>query len=359
MIPRLYEKTVTTFTGFGICPLVDAIDATVDWERNGAYTLDMTYPRYGRWADELRVDRIILADPYDGAPEAEPFRIASLEFDLNGDIEVHAEHVFYQLNHVLVSPFSGYTRYPNKVWESACNGLLTPNPFTFQTDLTDENATVFQYGSDKAVPLRKVLWGMEKSIADLYGGDFEFNRFAVKHHTSWGADNGVKIAYTKNLTGLEYSVDMSNVYTGAVAYWASEGIYVESALQTIANDWSFDRTIVLDASAEFENQPGVDLVANLNAYALSYLQSNANGPKVSVQIEFVPLWQTEEYKDFYDLEHVAPCDIVTAIYPQLNLSVQAKVVKTSYDVLRDRYKDITISTVRQTLADTIFSLMKE
>ena len=124
----------------------------------------------------------------------------------------------------------------------------------------------------------------------------------------------------------------------------------------MANDWSFERVIILDASAVFDSKPSV---AQLNSYAATYLQTNAGDPKVSVEVEFVPLWQTEEYRDFYNLEHVGPCDTVTVQYPPLNLSIQAKVVETVYGVLRDRYKNITISTVKPTLADTIFALMKE
>jgi phage minor structural protein len=89
------------------------------------------------------------------------------------------------------------------------------------------------------------------------------------------------------------------------------------------------------------------------------LQANAPDPVVSVDVEFVPLWQTDEYKDYYGLEHVALCDTVQVIYPPLNLDLKAKVVKTVYNVLADRYDEISISTVKQTLTDTIFTLMKE
>jgi phage minor structural protein len=89
------------------------------------------------------------------------------------------------------------------------------------------------------------------------------------------------------------------------------------------------------------------------------VQKNAPTPKVSVDVEFVPLWQTDEYKKYYGLEHVAMFDTVQVIYPPLNLDLKAKVVKTVYNVLADRYDEISVSTVKQTLTDTIFTLMKE
>ncbi len=363
MIPRLFEKTATTFTNYGICPLIDAISCTVTEERNGEYTLELTYPREGRWADELIVDRIILADPADNADaepadnaDAEPFRIVEVEYDMNGDMTISAEHVSYQLNHVIVGKMSESTQYPATLWTAIQSHLLTSNPFSFSTDISDENAVVRNNHYDQATPLRKILGGMSGSFLDNYGGEFEWNRYTVKLWASRGTNNGVKIAYTKNLTGLTYDIDMSNVYSGVIAYWEDENNYVESALQTVTNTYSYNRVKVIDVSDQFDTQP---TVAQLNTWASNYVTANAPSPNVSVEVEFVPLWQTEEYKDFYGLEHVSLCDTVRVIYPPLNLDVSAKVVKTVYNVLADRYDEITISTVRADITDTILNLMKE
>ena len=357
MIPRLFEKTATTFTNYGICPLVDADKCTVTEVRNGEFTLDLQYPRNGQWAEEIAVDRIILADPRDNA-SPEPFRIYSVEYDMNGDLVARAQHISYQLNSIIIGANwqNPGTRYPSKFWEKEVTYKLSSSqPFSFNTDISDDNGTVYQYGCTEATPLRTLLGGMEGSMLDIWGGEFEWTGYTVNLWASRGSDNKVKIAYTKNLTGLNYSIDLSDVYTGVVAYWSSGGNYVESALQTTANSYSFSRDIVVDATTEFDTQPSV---AQLNAWASAYV-SHAPSPKVSIEVEFVPLWQTEEYKDFYGLEHVSLCDTVEVIYPPLGLDVSAKVVETVYNVLADRYDEITISTIRSDISDTIFALIKE
>ena len=358
MIPRLYEKTETAFSSYGICPLTDAVSCLVTEERNGCFTLEMTYPRDGRWSNEIIVDRQILADPRDGAAQAEPFRIVSVGFDMNGDMLIEAEHISYQLNHVITGSFSGYTRYPLKMWQTATDSanLLTVNPFTFQTDISDDNGTVRHYGFDAPVALKSVLGGKEGSIIDLFGGELEWNRYNVILHSARGADHGVKIAYTKNLTGLTYNIDMSAVCSGAVAFYKDADNYVQGTVQTVTNSYSYNRIAVLDASGEFSN--AVPSQSDLNTFASNWLATNAKEPAISVEVEFVPLWQTDEYSNWKDLEHVSMCDIVTAKYPPLNLSIKAKVVKTVYDVLRNRYKEMTISTIRSSLADTIYQLMR-
>lgn len=359
MIPRLYEKDATSFDTFGICPLIDCISCTVTEERNGEFTLEMEYPREGQWADEIVPDRIVFAAPFEQAEQAEPFRIKEVTFDLTGNIAVSAEHISYALNYVLIGKTTNMTRYPKKMYDTLVSGsLLSAScPFSFNTDMTDESQTVKTYNIPQVTPMRTILGGMEGSILDLYGGEYKWTQWTVNLLSSRGVDKGVKIAYRKNLTGLRYDVDISGVYTGAVAYYKNgDDVYVQGTRQTIAHTYGFERDIVLDASSEFESTP---TVAQLNTYAANYLASNSGAePAVSVDVEFVPLWQTDEYKAYEDLEHVNLCDTVEVIYQPLNLSVKAKVVRTVYDVLANRYTEITISSVKPTLADTIYNLMR-
>ena len=98
MIPRLFENDETAFTKYGICPLVDSLECTVTEERNGEYTLELVYARDGSFVNELSVDRIILADPYDNASEPEPFRINEITYDMEGNVAVQANHISYQLS---------------------------------------------------------------------------------------------------------------------------------------------------------------------------------------------------------------------------------------------------------------------
>lgn len=355
MIPRLFENDATDFNSYGLCPLIDAVSVEVTEVRRGEYILEMDYPRDGRFADEIAIDRIIMADPADDK-RAQPFRITEVSYDMNDVITVSAVHDSYRLNSVIIgkNQNSPGTQYPTDFWNTEVSHMLSDScPFTFATDVVGSTAKAF--GCSEPTPLRTLLGGMEGSMIDLFGGELEFDRYEVNLWQSRGADNGVKIAYTKNLTGLEYDIDMSDVYTGVVAFYQSENDYVESDLQSATSPYGYARDIAVDASHEFQTTP---TKAQLNTFAQTYLAS-APTPSVSVTVQFVPLWQTDEYKDFYDLEHVSLCDTVEVLYPPLNLDLKAKVVKTVYNVLADRYDEIVISTVKPTLADTIYFLMEE
>lgn len=360
MIPRLFSENATTFNNFGICPLVDCISCLATQGRNNEFILDLTYPRDGRWATEITGGRIILATPEDDATEAEPFRIKTVDFDMNENIVVYAEHLSYDLANIIIgaNQQSPGTRYPAKFWEVENRYLLSAsNPFTFTTDISDDNGTVHEYGTPTAVSLKSLLGGNEGSMLDLFGGEFRWNRYNVQLLAARGSNNGVRIAYTKNLTGLKLKTDMSNAFTGVLAYWSSGDDYAEGNLRTVASGIGYNKDIAVDASQAFTEKPSA---AQLNAWADQYIQQHGNGkPGISVDVEFIPLWQTEEYKQFYNLEHVKLCDTVTVLYSPLNIEIEAKVVKTVYNVLADRYDSIVISSIRADLADTIYTLIKE
>lgn len=355
MIPRLYGRDETTFTTMGICPLSDCVSCMVTEERNGQYVLEMEYPRSGMWFSEIDVDRIILAQAHERDDHPQPFRIESIEGDIGEVINIRAVHISYQLNWIIAGrqELTSNTAQANM----RAVGLLEAGcPFTFYSDKTNTSAVTVK----EPVPFRSLLGGIEGSFLDKYGGEFEWDMWDVHLWKNRGQDNGVRITYGKNLTGIEWDTDVSDTYTSVYAYWMQENngvvTYVGSTIQTIGGDFAFNRLIAVNASGEFQSEPSY---TQLSAYAQSYIKSNAVNPTVSVKVDFAPLWQTEEYKEYADFEKVGLCDKVTIVYPPLNLELKAQVVKTVYNVLLDRYDSIEISNMKRDLADTIFAMQKQ
>lgn len=355
MIPRLYSKTETEFETYGICPLIDSLSCIVTERRNEEFELDMVYAKEGRFVNEITADRFILADPYDGAENPEPFRIVNIEYDMDDNLEIHAEHTSYQLNSVIVGKITKYTRYPQLAMENVVrDALLSAScPFVFYSDIGDENSTPKTIETSVAMPMRSYIAGVEGSVLYTYGGELKWERYTVKLLASRGTDRGLRIAYGKNLTGLKYEIDTSDVVTGVVAYYSSGESYVESALRTRTHTYGFSHDIAVDATSEFNSVP---TVAQLNTWADRYLAKQPSEPKISVEVDFILLGENGNYQK---LEHVNLCDTVEIIYPPLNLKMSAKVVETVYNVLEDRYDSVTVSNTKQKITDTIYALMKK
>lgn len=351
MAPILFEKDATAFDGLGICTLTDAISCTVTEERNGAFELEMEYPISGAGFSALIEDRIIAARGREtGAPQG--FRIYRITKNLAGTSTIYARHVSYQLSFAPVPAISG-TGNAQAAMNALKSAALDSCPFSFESDISGSR----NYKISVPSALRTALGGMEGSILDTYGGEFEWDNWTVKLHQSRGADKGVRIAYGKNLTGLDRAVDIGDTITGVMAYYVKEdGTIVYSSPQVIQNthvaDYAFGRTLALDVTGEFEAEP---TRAQITAYATSYLAATTLAKATEeVTVDFVPLWQTTDYGQPY-VEHIELCDTVTVEYKQLGVEVKKQVTKTVFNVLQNRYDSITLGG-ETTVVDTIASL---
>lgn len=349
MIPILYEKGETAFTSNGLGRLSDAVNCHVSEILNGEYELSMTYPSEGLHADLLENDRLILAEPEDGM-DPEPFRIYSVTKTMNGSYLVAAEHISYWLNSIPVMAFEAGNV------ASAMAGLKTNAaeacPFNFYTDRGTQGT--FKVTTPKSI--RSCLGGSAGSLLDVYGhGEYWFNRFDVHFNLHRGQNRNVVIRYGKNLTDLNQEKNIESIFTGICPFWAGQdGTIVtlpEKVINTTAaSAFSFSRTQVVDLSDKFETAP---TAAQLRTAAEAYITANGVGvPAISITVSFAALWQTIEYENIAPLERVYLGDTVTVLFEKLGIEATAQVVRVNYDVLKGRFTEIELGSVRPSFADT-------
>lgn len=352
MIPILYPSNETAFASLGYGKLSDATECTVTEERNGEYTLELKYPVNGIHYGDIAIGRIVYAVPHDGA-DPDGFRIYKISKPLSGIVTISAEHLSYQLSHIPVRPFTATTC--PQAMTLLKTASMESNPFTFWTDKT----TAATYNQTEPASIRSRLGGTDGSILDVYGGEYEFVGYTVKLWQSRGSNRGVTLRYGKNITDINEEDNIESTYTGVVPYYkSSDGTVVmpDSPVESeYADKYPFRRTKVVDLSSKFTGTtaPTKD---QLTAAGQSYIKANSVGvPSVSIKVEFEPLWQTEEYKDIAPLERVWLCDTVTVYFDKLGIETSAKVTKTVYDVLKDRYDSITLGDNTNTLASALTS----
>ena len=348
MIPILYEGNEQSFTSNGLGRLSDVISCKVVEERNATYELEMTYPVNGVHYDELQESRIILAQPFDGGL-TQPFTIYQITKPLNQVVTVKAQHISYQLSGIVVMPYEANSA--TAAIAGIKNNSSTTNPFNFTTDKT----VVAHFENSVPTSARALLCGQSGSILDVYGkGDYEFNRFDVNLWLNRGSDNGVTLRYGKNITDCKNVIDITNVYTGIVPYWADgEGNLVtlpeKVVLSGHESEYPFKIIKSVDMSGRWETAP---TIPQLREVAQNYVASNQGWlTKNNITVSFVALWNTEEYKNIAPLERVKMCDVVHVEIPKFGISYSTKVIKTDYNVLLERYNSIT-------LGDTYYTLSK-
>lgn len=343
----LYESTETEFNTNGLGSLNDAITCQVTEERNGEFELEMTYPITGRKYYDLQLRRIIMAkaNPYS---DLQPFRIYSITKPINGIVTINAEHISYDLSGYPTSPFVADT--VQNAFINMKSASAIECPFTFTTDKsTTANLTVI-----KPMSMRSLLGGVEGSILDVYGGEYEFDKYNVKLWNKRGLNRGVSIRYGKNLTDLKQEENCSSVYTGVYPFWYSEEeglIQLDEKVINASGTYNFTKIYPLDLSDEWQEKPTQDQIRKAaNSYMETY---NIGIPTVSLTVSFIQLSQSTEYEKYALLEDVHLCDTVNVEFPELNVSSTAKCIKTTYDAISNKYLSIELGEARTDLATTI------
>lgn len=381
MIPILYDKDETRFVTNGIGRLSDCTRAVVTEERNGIYELEFDVPITGAHFEEITLRRIV-ACTHDDKHDIQPFVIYQRSVpDLNGIVTFNAHHISYKLNDIVVAPYTAESVVG--ALQGISDNSVNANPFTFWTDKT----TTGTYTNDVPRNARNMLGGEENSILDVFGaGDYEFDKFDVKLYQHRGVDSDVEIRYSKNLAGLSEDVDDSESYNAVVPYWTDgettvllpermlvfSGTEPQTAyltdhnlviLRTESNEPIEASYLMVDAapmdlSDAFEEKP---TTAQLRAAAIARFEnSGAWLPNENLSVDFVQMWQTEEYKDYSALQRVSLCDTVSVYYPQVGIAkVKQKVIKVEYNVLLDRYDSIELGTPQTSLGQAIQAKIME
>lgn len=381
MIPILYDREEQFFTSNGVGRLADCINCTVTEERNSVYECEFQYPITGRFFNDLEVGAYVMVS-HDEDGDLQPFEIYKISKPINGICTYSAWHLSYKLRTMVAQPFTA----------ESCLDTMTKlgqnipqfHRFTFTTD----KVVTSSFKLDEPRAVRSVLGGVEGSVLDTYGtGEYEWDKWQVKLWLNRGQDTDVTIRYGKNLTDLNYDSDSADTYTGVVPFWKNEDtgtmvtlpeVYILSPTAPLIHSFLIDedndeivtedgdqllldysnlRLVTLDLSSDIEDQPTVE---ELRQAAQKVASRKVWAPDDSIGINFVQLWNTEEYKDYAPLQHVKLCDTVNIYYPDLGITQEhIKVVQVVWDVLNERYDSMTLGEPKQTLGDAITAKIQD
>lgn len=361
MIPILYSRGETDFTHNGLGFLTDIASASVTEERNGVYELSFQYPISGQ-GYELISNGCIVKAKANETSELQLFKIYKSSKPIRGIVTFSAEHISYALNGLPLAGFSIASATPQMAMRRALQNTPLTHNFTAESDIASLNSTTIK----TPCSVRGLLGGQEGSILDVWGGEYEFDNFTVILHASRGENNGVTIEYGKNLTDIKQEENISECYTHLMPYAVynqddgngnSREVYVYLPeevlpLPTAAN-LGHEKALIYDFSDTFGDNE-VPTAAKLRTRANSFIaHSDLTTPKVNITVSFIQLWQTEEYKNVAPLERVRLCDIVGVRFSKLGVQASAKVIKTVYDVVAERYQSVTLGDAKSNFADTV------
>ncbi len=364
MIPILYPKGATkadTKNGNGLGFLADCTKCEITEERNGVYEAVLQYPVTGELFSKITDGAIFKAAANDTS-RPQLFRIYKASKPAGGTVTYYAEHISYALNGLPINGLKTSNLSAQPALAAALLKCPLPHEFTAYSDIiTPNNVNI-----ETPCALRSLLGGIEGSILDVYGGELEFDNYKINLWLHRGSDRGVVLRYGKNITDLKQESNISNCYTHLYPYAKetkttkdgeqTERIVTlpEQVLQLIEPaDVGHSKALLFDFSNEFENGEEITEEA-LRQLALAYIEaSQLSAPQVNITLSFAALSKAGEYKDIAALETVHLCDTVHVVFEQLGILASAKVIKTVYDSLTEKYKSIEVGSVKANFASTI------
>ena len=352
MTPILLKADAKTKIGW----LSECTACEVTEERNGVYELELVYPIGADHANDIVTDCYIKAKPNQTSAN-QLFHIYKVSKPINGEFTVYAEHVSYILSGYpvpTVSVTGNAQAAINAILTAAKNQLGKATGFTAATtDITLSSSINLSN-----VSARAALGGVEGSVLYTYGGEYEFDNYTIKLHKARGKDNGVRIAYGKNMTELKCDVDMSASYTGIFGYVKTDDINLTSSYNVTNASGISTRILVRDFSSDFGSNAPTQ--SSLDAAVKKYAEDNdINSIKASVTVSFVNLAQSPEYANIAPLETVNLCDTVTIYHKELGVNIKAKVIKTVYDTIAEKYTKIELGSARTNMSSIISQTVKE
>ena len=342
----IFEQNARQFQTIGLGTLIPS-EAVVSEELNGDFTLTFQHPydTGGKWK-RIEMGRIVLAETPRGK---QPFRIYYHKPTMDG-IEVQARHIFYDLMDNICESVA-YSGSAQGAMDAIKEGLSVPMPFTFYTDISCDTGGISCTMDNPVSLLLREEWGDQegetKSFFYFYGGELKRDFFNVSMLESLGSDRGVFITYRKNLVGLEVTEDISDVATRIYPIGKDgltlEGQYIDSPY---VGNYVYPKVKVIeDTNAESQS--------DLKEVVEQFFADGGYVPKVNIKIDFTDLSQTEEYKQYANLEKVFLGDTVTVINQKIGFFKKAKVISYEFDTILRRYNKIELGDFSPTITSPI------
>lgn len=374
MRPILFNKNETAFDTYGLGEL-NVTKGTVTRERNGNYTLYAEIPVNDPATATLEKEMKLKADA-GLRTKNQTFEISRIVKDSSNIVKIYGQHISHKLEYMVLrnaTSFNGSAFSALSIWRGALIGDLR---FDVWSDIQTTGKGVFDIF--KMENARQALGGVEGSILDIYGGEYEFDNMTVRLHKQLGRTAPTVLEYGRNILSAESDETIESSYTSVLPFATYtpdklEGDtsdsqpdpitvtipenYVDSKYKAL---YAHRRIKVVDFSSEFKSDSkskDIPTPDKLRKLATDYMEHNAIGkPKINIKIEYADLAKTLDYADNGWIEELELCDIVPIYYPQIGLTDEtAKVTTITYDFINERNESVEFGDIGTNVRATMQS----
>ena len=331
---------------------------------NGWYKMCTTYGLEG-YIKSSQVEyekHLTPSETHDRVITEQLFRIKKVTVDTKQmNVSVTAEHVSYDLNGVLIDHVN-VVRKPAaqaiSLIESAflidyrgtiASNIVASSDRLYSAEISGRNGTYALLDPDKGV-VAQFQAAYRRDNWDLF----------VMEKTN--TDRGFRLRYSNNLLGVNWKISSDQLITrivpiakdanGDELYVSDSTIWVDSQY---INNYPVIRMERLKVNGQVGKDDGTETATNwttetLRAEMLKQAQSRYNVDKCDqlkheITVDFVRLGDTEEYKQFRDLQVLRLYDSVIVQDPRIDLSVSTQVTEIEFDAVNERVTAMKLSNI--------------
>nr|DAG33585.1 MAG TPA: tail protein [Caudoviricetes sp.] len=360
MIPLVYETTsriLSLNSMHYLGRLTGCTECTVEESRNADYTLSASVVKNSECAESAVVQNYIYAKP-NPTDEAQFFEIYEV-VEKNNVLSIKAKHIKHNCyNNILAAGETSAQLYsPAEAYENL--DALFDNNYVFSSDITDRKN--IKLGFTQVCTLGDFLGGAEGSLLDLFHGEYKWNNFNVSFLKSRGKKRAYRLKWGDNISSYEKTQSSETTISHVCAYATVYDEFSKQDIQIIADPYEiFEQKsktnklsvypvpdnlvngIIVNSSTgdgyEFvKNTCRIAATAYIGGDKLGEIKSN-----IKVDVEAV----------LNDMQQFNLCDTVTVILSD-SIAAESKIVKTTYDTLRERYKQLELGSFKTKLSDFV------
>ena len=291
----------------------------------------------------------------------QPFRIYRVVPELD-KVTVYARHIFYDLlDNMIKSLKPSPSAVGASVVQSLSGACLSSHDFSFYSDLT---STAEDVEWENVNPVEAMLG--ENGLVSKYGAELARDWYDVFLVKRVGNDTDVSIREKKNLTGISYDVDETDVVTrimptgedadGNILYLPE--LYIDSPN---LNAYTHPKWIHLPVSEAREVTDGDEPKSKAQCYAemrkaaQAEFDAGCDLPTVTLKVVFVNCSDAEEYKQYAALTDIFLGDSVRVVARRIGVEVSMHMTQYTYDCLTRKYISVTLGTAADTLEGSMIS----
>lgn len=243
----------------------------------------------------------------------------------------------------------------NKIGQDALDIMLAGSKYTGQSDITTASTAYYVQKNF----IEALNGDDENAFLRRWGGEVAYQNFKIIVNNRLGADNGLRVEFGFNLTGLQEQVDMSNVVTRIIpkafnGYILPDNEVVDSPL---INNYPVVYTRVIeyqdvklaeDATEEDEDNGTIicatmeELYTALRAKANAEFDAGIDLPNITYDVDMVDLSRTDLYKDYAGLLNVQLGDTVHVKNRRMGIETTARVITLVYDCITQKVTSLTL-----------------